>query len=385
MKILFTVANYWPKLDGVQMVTTYLAEGLSKLGHEISVITSRLEGSPIEENHNGVRIIRMEAFNYLYWHKGDKQSFQEKVLDESKNVDAVVAVCLQSYSADWLLPILEKITCKKIIYMHGMPDFKLHRADTSSVYNVAKTVFRNIRWFFFYRYWWKEILHFDAAIHLFRNDNSFKYFKEHGFENNFVIENSCENEFFDNRMKYGSSKIYLCVGNYCQRKNQIAALQSFYKCENDSIELVFVGSKENIYYRKLLKEKEKLENKFGKRKVQILTNVPRTELVKMTKEAYCTIMASTYEYYPIVLIESIASGVPFISTNVGVVRYLPGGVVVDNLDDMSYWIDVFANDEQLRDEYGILGMKYAESHLMLDEKLRELEKILSNDYERNNN
>ena len=39
MKIVFTVHTYYPNKDGVQYVTQYLAEGLAKLGHDITVIT----------------------------------------------------------------------------------------------------------------------------------------------------------------------------------------------------------------------------------------------------------------------------------------------------------------------------------------------------------
>ena len=39
MKIVFTTHTYWPRKDGVQYVTQYLAEGLAKDGHEVIVFT----------------------------------------------------------------------------------------------------------------------------------------------------------------------------------------------------------------------------------------------------------------------------------------------------------------------------------------------------------
>lgn len=380
MKIVFTVATYWPKQDGVQMVTSYHAETLVKKGHEVVVITSRVANAPDREIHNGVHIVRAEAYNYLYWHKGDKQDFQKIVLEESQNADALVAVCLQSFAADWILPIIKDISCQKILYMHGMPDFRLHRSDFISIYNVAKTIFRNIRWSYFYKRNWAKIKQFDAAIHLFLNDNSHRYFKEHGYDKNYIIENSCDRVFFDKESinEWGcKNKMFLYVGNYCQRKNQIEALRTFYATKSCNISLVFVGSVRNKYCIDLEKERENLNKKYGIRDVKILVGLSREEIIKLTQKCYCTIMSSTYEFYPIVTIESMASGVPFISTDVGIVRFLPGGIIVHSREDMAYWIDLLSSNESIRNELGNIGKNYAKNHLFIDEKVKQLEEIVS--------
>ena len=38
LNIVFTAHTYYPNKDGVQMVTQYMAEGLAKLGHNVTVI-----------------------------------------------------------------------------------------------------------------------------------------------------------------------------------------------------------------------------------------------------------------------------------------------------------------------------------------------------------
>ena len=108
MNIIFTVATYYPKTDGVQLVTQYQAEGLVKKGHKVTVITSKLKSSPDYEVHNGVEIVRVDAYNFYYWHKGNKKEYQNLVLEKTKAADALVAVCLQSFSADWLLDVPNK-------------------------------------------------------------------------------------------------------------------------------------------------------------------------------------------------------------------------------------------------------------------------------------
>ena len=93
MNIIFTVATYYPKTDGVQLVTQYQAEGLAKKGHKVTVITSKFEGKPDCEILNGVEILRVDAYNFYYWHKGNKKEYQNIVLKKTRNADALVAVC----------------------------------------------------------------------------------------------------------------------------------------------------------------------------------------------------------------------------------------------------------------------------------------------------
>ena len=56
MKIIFTVHTYYPNSDGVQYVTQYLAEGLAKKGHEVTVLTVNSERTK-EYKHNGVNVV----------------------------------------------------------------------------------------------------------------------------------------------------------------------------------------------------------------------------------------------------------------------------------------------------------------------------------------
>lgn len=376
MKITIVVASYWPLLDGVQMVTQYHAESLAQKGHEVSVITSCIEGRSDSESHNGVEIIRIPVYNKGYWHFGDRNQYESRIIEAGIKQDVILAVCLQSYAADWMLAIMDKVKARKVLYLHGMPDFKLHREDFVSFYNVAKTLFRNMRWWLFYKSHWYSIKKFDAVIHLFKNDNSYSYFERNGYHSNYPIENSCENIFFKNDSK--TKPYFLYVGNYCQRKNQISALECFYKTELHDFGFVFIGGQDNSYYKDMIKANMKYESQYGKRDVKILYGLDRSAIIQYTKEAYATVMSSTYEYYPIVIVESMAAGVPFISTNVGIVRLLPGGVIVTNQTDMIYWMELLAKDKKMRDVMGSLGRAYANKNLTMQKKTSELEEILKN-------
>ena len=380
MKITIIVASYWPCLDGVQMVTQYHAEGLAKKGHQVTVLTSKMPNTENSEIHNGVLVERMDAYNRLYWHFGNRKAFERRIIKAGEESDVILAVCLQSYAADWMLGVMDQVKCRKVLYMHGMPDFKLHREDCSSLYNVAKTLFRNIRWKYFYTMHWKQIKKFDAVVHLFENDNSFSYFSSHNYQKNYPIENSCEDVFFEKTTEYG--RYFLYVGNYCQRKNQISALRNFYKAKDDDFEIVFIGGRENDYCKLLKKENERLSSQYGKNKAKILYGLDRSSVINYTQKAYATILSSTYEYYPIVIVESMAAGVPFISTDVGIVRLLPGGIIVRNDLDMIYWIEKMQKSSSLRGQLGQIGRNYALNHMKMDMKVAQLESVLKGDARR---
>ena len=374
MKILFTVATYWPKTDGVQMMTQILAEGLVALGHDVEVVTSKIEGKPDTEIHNGVEITRTDAYNYYYWHKGNKTKYEQLIINKANESDALVAVCLQSFSADWLLDVLDDIKCKKILYLHGMPDFKLHKESFSSLLVLAKTIFRNLRWKLFYEANIEKIKKFDYITHLFYKDNSYDYFKLKGYSDNKVIENTCSQEFFETN-GLNDDKNILYVGNYGERKNQILALECFYEADTKDYSLTLVGSKDNSYYEKLLNKNEELKEKYGEKKVTILHSIKREEIIRLTKRCSFCFMSSTYEYYPITIVEAMASGKAFLSTNVGIVNKLPGGIVVGKKDDLIYWIEHLTSTK-LYEKLGRIGFEYAHKNLTNRSQINKLIEIL---------
>ena len=98
MNIIFTVHTYWPNKDGVQYVTQYLAEGLAKKGHYITVFVSVKNKEDIgEEVYNGVRIIRVYLYaRYSVFVKG-KNKFVKRFLFEASKADAIIIFAWDSW------------------------------------------------------------------------------------------------------------------------------------------------------------------------------------------------------------------------------------------------------------------------------------------------
>ena len=73
-----------------------------------------------------------------------------------------------------------------------------------------------------------------------------------------------------------------------------------------------------------------------------------------------------------VLVEGMACGVPFISTDCGTVGDMPGGIIVDSIKDMSVRMSELASDSVLRRELGEKGKTYSISFFSLEENVKRL-------------
>ncbi len=172
------------------------------------------------------------------------------------------------------------------------------------------------------------------------------------------------------------SNYIIHVSNYHVRKNQELAMKSFYEVNTDDFSLVFIGSKKNKYCNKLIKLKDKYDKKYGKKDIKILYEIPRELVCNYVKNAKLALLSSTWEAFPISLIEPMACSIPFVATDVGIVRYLPGGVSTNKKDYYKYWIEFFIKNSEVRESYGRIAYEYAFKELRTDTQIDRLEKLL---------
>ncbi len=59
-RILFVLENFYPNVGGVETLFLELIKGLTKSGVQVTVLTSQLPGTPIEEVYQGIRIRRVK-------------------------------------------------------------------------------------------------------------------------------------------------------------------------------------------------------------------------------------------------------------------------------------------------------------------------------------
>ena len=122
MKILFLTENYFPLVSGVPIVVKYLAEGLCKRGHDVTVVTQKPENSPKNEIINGVKVFRFNIWrDWKHFYKGDIQSYLDFVINSRAEVNIIE--CAECITTDVLLPHLKKLYGKVLFHSHGLSGF----------------------------------------------------------------------------------------------------------------------------------------------------------------------------------------------------------------------------------------------------------------------
>ena len=385
MNILITVHTYYPKRDGVQFVTKYLAEGLAQKGHKVQIITYDYNGKikPSQEVHNGVNILRWNAYTSHTYHYGDKTGYQQYILDHQSEYDVMVNVGTQTALTDWLYPIFDKIKIPKLLYIHSIWDFHIYDSDRRSIGSFLAKLWANIRWGIYYKTKGNIFRQYDIVTQLHEHDWTYAFFKDrYGIESR-VIENAADDIFFERQIddSKSESRYIINVANYNERKNQKECLTLFYESDvPDDWKMVLVGSEKNGYYNDLVTLNNQMRQlyglKDGQKEVSLLCAIERSKVCELVKNASLYLMTSTWEAFPISLTESMAAGVPFISSDVGIVKWLPGGITASSHTDLLSQLNRFGTDENLRQQYGLAGHAFAVEHLSKHAKVDQLESYL---------
>lgn len=386
MKILFTVDNYYPRMSGVPVVAKYLAEGLLNQGHEVHIATRWVEGRNQEEDYHGVLIHRFHINHDLRKKpKGTLAEYRKFVLES--NFDAIVCECAQCVTTDAILPYLNNYDGKKILHSHGFSGILLKPFQKkSSLRNTIANTINYFNWKNYYGHWLKKYVNqFDAIFCLSEVDSSRTYLEQYAPNKVQILSNAADDIFFEYDEKENSllkyvpnidDKYFVSVANYNEYKNQIGILREYYQTSNNNYKMVFVGSRETAYYSNLLKEKDKLDEHFGKRTVYFLTGVERQDIPGIIKNASLYLVGSKFEEFSISLIECMALGTPFISTNVGNARILPGGETIDDISDMHNVIEKILSNQELKNKYSENGRSYTRDNCRICDAVKKLESVL---------
>lgn len=383
MNILFLSESYYPQFSGVPVVVQYLAEGLTGQ-HHVSVATSIAPNDklPFVDEQNGVKIFRFVIYrNIAKRLRGDLKGLQQFVL--RGQYDVIVIECGQAATTDALLPIMKDIKAPCVLHAHGLSGL-LGRpfAIKSDLKHTIGNTYNWLRMQRYYGYTFKrQCKHFAASISLTATDSGYNYLAKH-ITKNYVLGNAAEDMFFEqttNRFNLPTDGMpyLISIANYQVVKNQLNMLRQFYLSTFKFYALVMIGRQKNEYYNQVVEEKKLLDKRYGERNVVMLTGIPRRYFPSILDNATAYLVTSTTEQFSISIIEAMARSVPFISTNVGNAKELPGGIVVDDVHDMHTAIDTLLSNENRRRELGAEAREYAFKHCRRLAAVDKLEMILN--------
>lgn len=382
MQVVVTVHTYWPNRDGVQYVTEYLCEGLAAKGHRVTVVTTVSDQDLVgEEVNNGVRIVRtFLKTKYSFVHFGTK-SYRNTFMREACNADCIVNCCVQAPNNNVLLPLLKKVSGFKLLYMHGMHEFQLPKNASFDLKYRLWHAFMNVRWRVFYKANKNNFNEYDSIVDIHESSQGIGFMKKLGVKaNTHIITNAVE-DFSEVIISEKDKKDYpvlgemffLDVANFNDRKNQCMLIEAFHAVQDRrGSKLVLIGGSSD--YSASLKEKVKqigLNND-----VLIYENLDREITRKFIKSCACGVLSSRFEVYPIFLCEVISCGHPFVSTDVGCVRDIPGGDIVNSTDELAHALQRMIDDKDHRTELGAVGKQFADDNLSQQCKIDQFERIL---------
>lgn len=382
--ILISTPNYYPESNGVANVVGEHVRQLVKYGHEVIIATKMVHGAEENEYPAGVKIHRFNIKGVVGESKlltGDIAEYRSFL--SSCKVDVIIFHCWQIWNTDLAFSEFENISAKKVLFSHGV-----------SVNTLADRPKAFLRWLVWRRYAYftipRIIKKLDHIVFLsdYADDDRFydkKIANELKNNNISVIPNGAAEIDENNNIKYQDEikkilnvekqNIAICVSQYYSLKNQSLVLNAFIDSCLDDWVLIFVGQKKNAYSRKLENKAQSIYGKDYHSRIRFTEGFRGHRLQAIYQLADLFIFGSKTECLPLVILDAMANKLPYISTNVGCIGSLPGGVVVNSRAQMTHEIVRLAHDSKLRatlGEIGFAGYKERYNWTMIGWKLNEL-------------
>jgi glycosyltransferase involved in cell wall biosynthesis len=310
MKILHTVEFYNPSVGGMQEVVGQLSKELVKLGHEVTVATTRLPERK-EKEIEGVRVGEFDiSGNMVRGLLGETETYQKFLL--TSHFDIITNFAAQQWATDLMLPILDRIRAVKVFVPTGFSGLYLPQ---------YKKNFEQMK------IWMSK---YDRNVFLSDCYQDIIFARECGIRNNTLIPNGAgEDEFLlPARIRIrqqlhipDKNFLILHVGSHTGMKGHIEAMKIFDHAKIQYATFLIVGNHFGGGCTLACKRAEEIYPGFpqGNRdhKQLLVRELSREETVAAYKAADLFLFPSRVECSPIVLFECMAAKTPFLTTDVG--------------------------------------------------------------------
>jgi L-malate glycosyltransferase len=343
MNILICCEFFHPSVGGVEKVTLELAKNFISKGHIVSIATSKFDNKlPKYQIFHKIMVHRFNiSGNYKKGITGKYEIYQN-FLRNSK-FDVVLFYAAQQWTFDLALPILDQINSNLYLATCGFSGLK--KNGYKKYFQLVINKMKNIN---------KNIVHSNNYIDI-------NFLKKNNIKNNILVPNAADNDFkeYKNKNFFKSNKIkkakknILNISNYKFNKGQDLSILIFFLLNfKEDINLIFIGEKFNskTYYLYLYFLKLITEFFFKNKKIYFLEKLVRKNVVSAFFNHDVFLFTSRLECSPLVLFESAAAGLPFISLNSGnsyeVAKWTQAGRVCTNIFQASKYLNFYLKNDK---------------------------------------
>jgi glycosyltransferase involved in cell wall biosynthesis len=313
MKLAFISDFYHPSIGGTQMLCKGVAEWFMKKGHEIEVLTSP------DTNRSELGYKVNEIF---------QMDFRKNNIIEQSDYDAVF-IFADLFSTPLLTCQIDKI--KKSVLILNL-DENVYRWIKEGRITDLRSRIKRIKEF-------SHVVSFckDAPVNKFLEEHDIEYSHIPNFSWD-VLNGDSEGKITKETLNI-NKKIIFNHGRWHPRKNQISLIRAFASSKiKDQYCLVLLGSCENNEEKSHLIECNKfIEKNNLKEHIRLIKGTNNKGIInQLLKISDVYFMPSLSEGLPLVLLEAMSAGLPWVSTPCGgvpgVFGNLGGGKVLQSFN-----------------------------------------------------
>ena len=369
MRIVIVSFTFPPQVGGVAEVARTQAVGLARRGHTVSVVTTFDSQRTDAQAPEGVQVRQFDirgSYQARLGYHGEVSAFQDFIANTP--ADVILFHCWQNWAVDTAIPALARTRARKVVLSHG---YDAHVWKRQSQFPWGLGVW--LRSLPYVTRLPRMLKAFDRIVFLSGRCDTGRFFD--GWvahktcpERIQVIPNGVHlSEFGRTRADFRKTFpittrfMLLDVANYDDRKNQMGTLRDFMAANRDDATLVFIGGEFNDYQKRMVQSHEKLRQQHPKAKVIFLEKIPKDTIYAAYQSADVFLLGAKHETQPLAILDAMAAGVPFISTNAGCVSEFPGGLVRNCGPETTKAIQEVLNNEDLRRQLGAEGRAACET------------------------
>ncbi len=363
MRILIATPTFPPFADGVAVATWQHAVAFASDGHRVIVATKHHPKRASEQPYPGILLREFRvggSCNPLVGLSGECDLYRRFVLETP--LDVAFFHCWQTWTTGLVFDLLPRLAYKRVMVSHGV--------SANVRYGWPRSIPAWLGWRPFV--WWtlpNALRKFDRIVLLSDRVDRDRFLDGYlirrlGLRNSLVIPNGADLDAHRSvrggfRAEYGISQrlLLLCVGKYDELKNEQAVARAVLESGVSDAMLVLIGPEMNAYVERLRHRWKKTVPHDRNLRLLCLTGLDRVAIANAYTDSDLFLSASRSECFPLVILDAMASATPFVSTDVGCVRDLDGGVTVSRLADMPSAIRCLAEDASLRKELGRRGQR----------------------------